>query len=167
NIVRIGLLLPFASRPAEAGALYQAAELAVFTYGEPGTLLIPRDSGATAASAADAARLLLRDGADVIDIGCLPDTPFPHMEDCIRALKAEGFQVSIDSLNTDDLLRGAYAAALGRAGATTLTASNSAEAMRQLERADAAVVDWRLAGQGDGFEAIGQMRARRPRLAVV
>jgi len=66
NIVRIGLLLPFASRPAEAGALYQAAELAVFTYGEPGTLLIPRDSGATAASAADAARLLLRDGADVI-----------------------------------------------------------------------------------------------------
>lgn len=66
NIVRIGLLLPFASRPAEAGALYQAAELAVFTYGEPGTLLIPRDSGATAASAADAVRLLLRDGADVI-----------------------------------------------------------------------------------------------------
>lgn len=66
SITRIGLLLPFASRPAEAGALYQAAELAVFTYGDPGTLLIPRDSGATAASAADAARLLLRDGADVI-----------------------------------------------------------------------------------------------------
>jgi len=66
TITRIGLLLPFASRPAEAGALYQAAELAVFTYGDPGTLLIPRDSGATAASAAEAARLLLRDGADVI-----------------------------------------------------------------------------------------------------
>jgi len=57
------------------------------------------------------ARRYRRDGADVIDIGCLPDTPFPHMEDCIRALKAEGFQVSIDSLNTDDLLRGAYAGA--------------------------------------------------------
>lgn len=66
NIVRIGLLLPFASRPAEAGALYQAAELAVFAYGDSNTLLIPRDSGATAASAADATRLLLRDGADVI-----------------------------------------------------------------------------------------------------
>ena len=57
------------------------------------------------------ARRYRRDGADVIDIGCLPDTPFPHLEDCIRALKAEGFQVSIDSLNTDDLLRGAYAGA--------------------------------------------------------
>jgi len=66
SITRIGLLLPFASRPAEAGALYQAAELAVFTFGDPGTLLIPRDSGATAASAAEATRLLLRDGADVI-----------------------------------------------------------------------------------------------------
>lgn len=57
------------------------------------------------------ARRYRRDGADVIDIGCLPDTDFPHMEDCIRALKAEGFQVSIDSLNTDDLLRGARAGA--------------------------------------------------------
>ncbi len=57
------------------------------------------------------ARRYRRDGADVIDIGCLPDTAFPHMEDCIRALKTEGFQVSIDSLNTDDLLRGARAGA--------------------------------------------------------
>lgn len=57
------------------------------------------------------ARRYRRDGADVVDIGCLPDTAFPHMEDCIRALKDEGFQVSIDSLNTDDLLRGARAGA--------------------------------------------------------
>src|SRR6185503_19212037 len=26
-------------------------------------------------------------GADVIDLGCLPDTPFPDLEDAIRALK--------------------------------------------------------------------------------
>lgn len=51
------------------------------------------------------------DGANVIDIGCLPNTPFPHLEDCIVALKEQGFQVSIDSLETDDLLRG------GKAGA--------------------------------------------------
>jgi dihydropteroate synthase len=57
------------------------------------------------------ARRYRRDGADVVDIGCLPDTPFPHMEDCIRALKAEGFMVSVDSLNTDDLIRGAHAGA--------------------------------------------------------
>ncbi|HIG65137.1 MAG TPA: dihydropteroate synthase [Methyloprofundus sp.] len=50
-------------------------------------------------------------GANIIDIGCLPDTPFEHMEAIIRALKQEGFQVSIDSLETDDLLRGAKAGA--------------------------------------------------------
>ncbi|NOQ13092.1 MAG: dihydropteroate synthase, partial [Methyloprofundus sp.] len=36
-------------------------------------------------------------GANVIDIGCLPDTPFDHLEDIIKGLKQEGFQVSIDS----------------------------------------------------------------------
>ncbi len=50
-------------------------------------------------------------GANVIDIGCLPDTPFEHMEEIIKGLKQEGFQVSIDSLETDDLLRGAQAGA--------------------------------------------------------
>lgn len=50
-------------------------------------------------------------GADVIDIGCLPSTDFPHLESCIRALKQEGFLVSIDSLETADLLRGGQAGA--------------------------------------------------------
>ncbi|MGZ8143043.1 MAG: DUF6513 domain-containing protein [Methylosarcina sp.] len=53
-------------------------------------------------------------GADIIDIGCLPSTPFPHMEDLIRALKQEGFVVSLDSLDNQDLLRG------GKAGADYL-----------------------------------------------
>jgi dihydropteroate synthase-like protein len=60
------------------------------------------------------ARDYRRDGADVIDLGCLPETPFQHLENTIAALKAEGFQVSVDSLDTDDLLRG------GRAGADFL-----------------------------------------------
>ena len=55
-----------------------------------------------------------RDGANVIDIGCLPDTPFPHLEDTIQALHDRGFKVSIDSLEENDLLRG------GRAGADYL-----------------------------------------------
>ncbi len=50
-------------------------------------------------------------GANVIDIGCLPGTDFPLMEEMIRALKLEGFTVSIDSLQEDDLLRGAIAGA--------------------------------------------------------
>ena len=52
-----------------------------------------------------------KQGADVIDIGCLPSTPFPQMEAMIQALKQEGFTVSIDSLDAQDLLRG------GKAGA--------------------------------------------------
>lgn len=51
------------------------------------------------------------DGADVIDIGCLPDTDFPHLEDAIKALKQEGFKVSVDSMQEDELLRGAKAGA--------------------------------------------------------
>ena len=43
-------------------------------------------------------------GANVIDLGCLPNTPFPHLAEAIQALKAEGFKVSVDSLNSDDLL---------------------------------------------------------------
>jgi dihydropteroate synthase-like protein len=60
------------------------------------------------------ARRYRKDGADVIDVGCLPDTPFPHLEDAVRALRAEGFAVSVDSLESEELLRG------GRAGADYL-----------------------------------------------
>src|SRR5689334_15669612 len=31
----------------------------------------------------DAAAGFARDGADVIDLGCLPDQPFPHLEDSV------------------------------------------------------------------------------------
>ena len=60
------------------------------------------------------AHLLAADGANVIDIGCLPETPFEHLEDTVRALKGEGFAVSVDSVDTNELLRG------GRAGADYL-----------------------------------------------
>ena len=53
-------------------------------------------------------------GADVIDLGCLPSTDFPHMEDAIIALKESNFLVSLDSLESADLLRG------GKAGADYL-----------------------------------------------
>jgi dihydropteroate synthase-like protein len=55
-----------------------------------------------------------QNGADVIDIGCLPSTNFPHLKEAIQALKQQGFTVSIDSLNSDDLLQG------GKAGADYL-----------------------------------------------
>lgn len=54
------------------------------------------------------------DGADVIDIGCLPDTPFPLLEDSIAELKRGGFAVSVDSADPEELVRG------GKAGADFL-----------------------------------------------
>lgn len=46
-------------------------------------------------------------GADVIDIGCQPDTPFPHLEDAIAALRGEGLLVSVDSGDVAELERAA------------------------------------------------------------
>lgn len=60
------------------------------------------------------ARGLRADGADVIDLGSLPATRFDHLADSVQALKAEGFSVSVDSNDAQELLRG------GRAGADYL-----------------------------------------------
>jgi dihydropteroate synthase len=57
------------------------------------------------------ARAMRAAGADVIDIGGLPDTPFPHLADTVRALRAEGMAVSVDSANLDELSTGARAGA--------------------------------------------------------
>lgn len=53
-------------------------------------------------------------GANVIDIGCLPEEKFPHLEEAIVALHEAGFKVSVDSLELDDLRRA------GKAGADYL-----------------------------------------------
>jgi dihydropteroate synthase len=59
-------------------------------------------------------RDLAAHGANVIDLGCLPETRFDHLADAVSALKAEGLSVSVDSLDTQELLCG------GRAGADYL-----------------------------------------------
>ena len=51
------------------------------------------------------------EGADVIDLGGLPDTPFPHLEEAVQALLAAGYNVSVDSGNPEELRRGAGAGA--------------------------------------------------------
>jgi dihydropteroate synthase len=57
------------------------------------------------------AERLKTSGADVIDIGCQPDVPFPHLEEAVAALKSAGFSVSVDSGNVEELARGARAGA--------------------------------------------------------
>jgi dihydropteroate synthase-like protein len=53
-------------------------------------------------------------GADVIDLGCLPDTPFPHLEEAVQELKGNRIRVSVDSADPQELRRG------GKAGASFL-----------------------------------------------
>ena len=57
-------------------------------------------------------------GANIIDLGCLPDTKFKHLEKTIYALKKKNFSVSVDSANTEELLRG------GKAGADYILSLN-------------------------------------------
>jgi dihydropteroate synthase-like protein len=54
------------------------------------------------------------DGANVIDLGCLPETPFPHLAESVIALREAGYRVSVDSMQSEELLAG------GRAGADFL-----------------------------------------------
>ena len=57
------------------------------------------------------ARKYSEQGANVIDLGCMPDSSFDHLEETIRALKSKGYKVSVDSANRNELIRGANAGA--------------------------------------------------------
>ncbi len=57
------------------------------------------------------ARYYRDNGANVIDIGCLPQELFPHLEEAVTALHEEGFKVSVDSLELEDLKRAGNAGA--------------------------------------------------------
>jgi len=59
----------------------------------------------------DRSRKLRNEGADVIDLGCLPDRPFPHLEEAIAALHESGTKVSVDSFLAEELSRATKAGA--------------------------------------------------------
>ncbi len=75
-------------------------------------------SALSVAAIRDRARNMRAAGADVIDLGCLPDTPFPHLQEAVRALCADGLVVSVDSADPDELRAG------GEAGAEFLLSLN-------------------------------------------
>jgi dihydropteroate synthase len=65
----------------------------------------------TPAQIVERSRKLRAEGADVIDLGCLPDSPFPHLEESIAALHGDGAKVSVDSFNAEELSRATRASA--------------------------------------------------------
>lgn len=42
-------------------------------------------------------------GADVIDLGCTPGVPFPALADVVRELRGDGFRVSVDSFDPEEI----------------------------------------------------------------
>jgi dihydropteroate synthase-like protein len=74
--------------PADYGA-YDIAILAEINH-------VPRLSRA---EILDLARKYRASGADIIDLGCDPDTVWTETKDTVRALRDEGTRVSIDSFN--------------------------------------------------------------------
>ena len=62
----------------------------------------------------DKATRFQKQGANVIDLGCLPNKPFLHLPDAIKMLKENGFEVSVDSIQSEELLLA------GKAGADYL-----------------------------------------------
>ena len=113
------------------------------------------------AAIVERARALRADGADVIDLGGLPATPFPHLEEAIQALKAQGWLVSVDSQTPDELLRG------GRAGADYLLSLHLDTLWIADEVPGMPVLIPREPGDAESLaRAIEQMQARgRPFLA--
>jgi len=98
---------------------------------------------------------LAADGADVIDVGCLPATRFDHLAESVQALKAAGYKVSVDSIDPDELLRG------GRAGADYLLSLNLDTLWVADEVAATPVLIARTpADEASLFEAIEQMQRR-------
>ena len=59
-----------------------------------------------------------KEGANVIDLGCLPDTKFEHLEQSVKILKKNNLKVSVDSADTNELIRG------GKAGADYILSLN-------------------------------------------
>tara|TARA_Y100000996_G_scaffold70257_1_gene47442 strand:+ start:3037 stop:4428 length:1392 start_codon:yes stop_codon:yes gene_type:complete len=60
-----------------------------------------------------------KNGADVIDIGCLPNKNFPHLSETVQELKNRDFYVSVDSHSDKELILG------GKSGADYLLSIKS------------------------------------------
>ncbi len=94
-------------------------------------------------------------------------TPVPHAMQATARWNLRGRRVLV--LDDDAMVRGAYVNALGALGCQVLAAGSLAEAsdLARREAPDAAIVDWRLDGQSDGFDAIERLRSQRPALPIV
>jgi dihydropteroate synthase-like protein len=91
----------------------------------------------TLAAILDLAKHYRKSGADIIDIGCDPGSAWSGLGDCVRMLKSEGFRVSVDSFNSDEV---AAATTAGAELVLSVNGSNAVKAVGWFERSGAEVV---------------------------
>ncbi len=65
------------------------------------------------------ARYYAASGADIIDVGCTPERPASNVGEIVSALRSEGFRVSLDTFDIQEILAG------DKAGAEYLLSLNS------------------------------------------
>lgn len=97
------------------------------------------------------ARYYEESGADVIDVGCLPGTPFPALGDTVRALCAEGLRVSVDSFDATEIRTAV------EAGAELVLSVNGSnlDVARDLDATFVVLPDW-----GAGLDSLERNVAR-------
>lgn len=104
DVKRLALLLPFSARSdrlrEEAGSMFKAAEMAVFSRDEADVVLIALDTGGTAQGASSATQAAIKSGADVI-LG-------PVLARSVRASSqaSKGSGIPVIAFSTDQTVAG-------------------------------------------------------------
>ncbi len=91
------------------------------------------------------ARRLRESGADIIDVGCTPGREFPRLREVVRALRSEGFEVSIDTFDPGEIRTAVEA---GASWVLSVNESNL-DAARDLDATLVAIPDF-----GEGLESL-------------
>lgn len=91
------------------------------------------------------ARVYADSGADVIDVGCTKDEAFPALADAVRALRAEGRRVSIDTFDPEEVRT---AVAAGAELVLSVNGSNL-ELAREVEATVVVIPDF-----GEGLDSL-------------
>ncbi|WGF87465.1 penicillin-binding protein activator [Marinivivus vitaminiproducens] len=138
--VRVGLLLPLSGdqRPVGEDAL-RAAEMAIFDRGDNDVVLLPRDSGASSSRAAEAARSLVADGAQLL----------------IGPLYSEGVSAVADQRGTAPVLAFSNNASVARPGVWLLGFRPEEQVTRVVEYARSqGLSTFSGYGPGDAFGSL-------------
>lgn len=89
---------------------------------------------------------LVRDGADVVDLGCEPGQPWPGLGDAVRRLRDVGIRISVDTFDPEEAAAGA------KAGAELVLSVTGATCERAADWGCSVVVVPDTPGTLDGFE---------------